>query len=299
VYLLLDLGILYLLAQLVGLVHQARQVPQVPHHAYLLAIYWLNPLLIKEIYNSGHMELILVFGMVLAIYAIFKKAHAAGGFMLSLAVGAKVWPVIWLPLLLRHGSERWTHRVKLLAAFLLPAALLTWPVVSGHFDNNSGFTAYARYWQMNDSAYLLIHELAKLISPDRAWQIARVTAGVFLLAAMAWCFRYQKPTKQGLVNSLVVVTLTLFLLSPTQFPWYYLWLLPLMTLLPLGSILLLTVTLPLYYLRFYMDAHGQAWWYDYGVIWLAFVPVWLWLGWDVYRMAKGRLSSAVLFSEKM
>lgn len=278
----------------------AHLVRHVPAKGFLLAIYWLNPLLIKEIYNSGHMELVLVLGMVLTIAAALRHAHTAAGFSLSLAVGAKLWPVLWLPLLLGQGVNRWKSRAAFTAAFVLPAAVLIWPVVNGHFDNNSGFRAYARYWQMNDSAYLLIHELANLVSHEHAWQIARLVAGGLVLLVMGWCLRYHKdrPASERLVNSLTAVTLALFLLSPTQFPWYFLWVLPLMVFVPLWSVLWFTVTLPLYYLRFTMDAHGQSWWYDYGVIWIEFVPIWLGLAWELYQRRHGRGCQISLFSEK-
>jgi hypothetical protein len=37
----------------------------------------------------------------------------------------------------------------------------------------------------------------------------------------------------------------------------------------------LTVLLPLYYLRFYLDFRDSAPLFDYGVVWLEYLPVWL------------------------
>jgi len=248
-----------------------------------LAIYWLNPLLIKEVFNAGHMELVLVVGLLAALLAAGRGLHNTGGLLLGLAAGAKVWPVLWLPLLLRHGWTTWRRGIGVTIAFAFPAAVLALPILLGRLDAGSGFTAYAQRWQMNDSAYLLIHEGAKLLSPDHAQMLARLIIAAVLLGVMAFCVRRFRPTFDSLVSSAIVITATLFLLSPTQFPWYYLWLLPLLALRPMWSLLALTVTLPLYYLRFPMDAMGHAAWFDYGFVWFEFVPVWLLLAWELRR----------------
>lgn len=248
-----------------------------------LAIYWLNPLLIKEVFNAGHMELVLVVGLLAALLAAGRGLHKTGGLLLGLAAGAKVWPVLWLPLLLRHGWTTWRRGIGVTIAFAIPAAVLALPILLGRLDPNSGFTAYAQRWQMNDSAYLAVHEAAKLLSPDHAQMLARLIVAAVVLGIMVFCVRRFRPTFDSLVSSALVITATLFLLSPTQFPWYYLWLLPLLALRPMWSLLALTVTLPLYYLRFPMDAMGHATWFDYGIVWIEFVPVWLLLAWELRR----------------
>jgi hypothetical protein len=80
----------------------------------------------------------------------------------------------------------------------------------------------------------------------------------------------------------------LFMLSPTQFPWYYLWLVPLLALKPSWALLALTVTLPVYYLRYPLEALGEAVWFDYGLVWLEFVPIWLLLGMGLYKRTRLR-----------
>jgi hypothetical protein len=65
-----------------------------------------------------------------------------------------------------------------------------------------------------------------------------------------------------------------FLLSPAQFPWYYVWIVPLLALRPRASLLLLTPLLPLYYLRPYFSARGDVTTFDNGFVWLEYLPVW-------------------------
>ena len=74
-------------------------------------------------------------------------------------------------------------------------------------------------------------------------------------------------------GGVVAIVAALFLLSPTQFPWYYLWLLPLLVLAPNRALLGLTLMLPMYYLRFYYDARGEGLFFHHTVVWLEHGPV--------------------------
>ncbi|MEW5911234.1 MAG: glycosyltransferase 87 family protein, partial [Thermodesulfobacteriota bacterium] len=62
-----------------------------------LTVYWWNPLLIKEVYNSGHPE-VLIFPFLLGALLLAltgRRVWAAGA--LGLAVGVKLWPGLLLP----------------------------------------------------------------------------------------------------------------------------------------------------------------------------------------------------------
>ncbi|MCG8510319.1 MAG: glycosyltransferase 87 family protein, partial [Rhodospirillales bacterium] len=279
VWLGIDLLILLLLYQLL------RRGPQL---AVSLAIYWLNPLLVKEVFNAGHMELVLIAALLATLAAALSGWRGSSGALLGLAAGAKVWPVIWLPLLIRSGHMSWLRRFVVVISFALTTGLLALPILLGRLDNRSGFTAYAQRWQMNDSVYMLVHELAKLVSAEHHHFIARIVIVVVMLVILTWLLRRYRPDAGWLIDSVTTMTVALFLLSPTQFPWYYMWVLPLMALRPLWSILALTVTMPLYYLRFPMDAMGYAKWFDYGVVWIEYVPIWLLLTWELRRGAHRR-----------
>jgi len=69
-------------------------------------------------------------------------------------------------------------------------------------------------------------------------------------------------------------------LSPTQFPWYAIWMLPLLALRPRLSLLLLMVLLSLYHLRYYFDARDTVAVFDNWLVWGEYVPVWALLVWE-------------------
>ena len=109
-------------------------------------------------------------------------------------------------------------------------------------------------------------------------------AGGLRLAGIIVLLRRPVVGERDVARRSLYIVAAAFLLSPTQFPWYYLWCLPLLALCPRPSLLLLTVLLPLYYLRFYVRHHYGAGWFDYGIVWVEYVPVWCLLVWEAYMM---------------
>ena len=105
-----------------------------------------------------------------------------------------------------------------------------------------------------------------------------VGAGVLVIAVSMARRRLAEP--DALVGAFLVVTASVFLLSPTQFPWYYTWLVPLLALKPRLSLMLLTPLLGLFYTRFHFDARDLVDLFDFGVVWVEYLPVWLLLWWE-------------------
>lgn len=246
-------------------------------------VYWWNPLLIKEIYNSAHMDVaILPFLIGALLLATMSRPNGAAS-VLGFGAGVKLWPVLVFPLLLREHIGSWRTTLSATAAFGFTAGLAAALFLWTDYDESSGLRAYANRWQMNDSLYLLIHGAAGLFSRNHAQLMARLTVAVLLMAWVTWLStRTQRNPRQRCEYALWIVA-ALFLLSPTQFPWYYTWMLPLLAIQHPPGLLILTCTLPLYYLRFPMRASGYVDYFDYGVVWLQFGPAFVLLGWQAVR----------------
>jgi hypothetical protein len=86
---------------------------------------------------------------------------------------------------------------------------------------------------------------------------------------------FRRAGRQHLISNLLIMVALLFLLSPTQFPWYYTWLVPFLAIRPVTSLLLLTSFLPLYYTFYYLDVRGAPEIFSNVIIWIEFIPVWL------------------------
>jgi hypothetical protein len=245
-----------------------------------LVIYWWNPLLIKEIYNSAHMD-VLIFPFLLgAILLSFKGRYVMASLMLGLAVGTKFWPVILLPVILRPVFGDWRRLIPAALVFAGVCFVMFLPFYLSGLDATSGFTAYRRDWEMNDSLFMFILwtvEFGMEIFGAGAWHaqgVARIIVFFLIVMWALWSIRRDTTDPLEIFRRCLLVIGALFLLSPTQYPWYYLWLLPFLTIYQVFPLLLLTALLPLYYLRFYLTERAMTQFHDLGIVWLEFVPVW-------------------------
>jgi hypothetical protein len=179
-----------------------------------------------------------------------------------------------------------------LASFGALTGLLFLPVYFAGVDGTSGFVSYGRSWEMNDALYKLLAGGIKLIITCASLDgthtplIGR-TVAVLILAVWSVCLlrSTSDAPKRIWQRSLLLVAAT-FLLSPTGFPWYYVWVVPFLVIRPSPSLLLLNCLLPLYYLSDYFSARARAEVFDNVVVWCEYVPFWLVAVWE-WRRSRG------------
>ena len=160
-----------------------------------LLVYWLNPLLLHEIYATCHME-VLLFPLLLGVLHLCKRRlPVAASALLGLGFGVKMWPILLGPAVLRPYFRQPLRVLAsgLLLAMLCAAMLL--PFIQSGLDQGSGLVAYSRVWEMNDAAYLLLLEagrgLASLadLGPRGGHAAARVICAALILAWVLWLSR--------------------------------------------------------------------------------------------------------------
>jgi hypothetical protein len=145
---------------------------------------------------------------------------------------------------------------------------------------------------MNDSLFLLLSGFSRILifllgaEAGSAPLVARILA-LFLFGLWSfWLLRTPVQGAEDILSLFLHLTAGLFLLSPAQFPWYFCWMLPFLSLTPRVSLLLFTVLLPLYYLRFYLAVRGAGDFFDSYLVWLQFIPVWVLLIKELRKKAK-------------
>ncbi len=254
-----------------------------------LVVYWWNPLLVKEIYNSGHMDVLLFPLLLGSLIFTLKKRHLYACAALGVAVGVKFWPVILVPVILRSTLR---NRMQLLLGILLfgfISLMLFLPMALSGLDASSGFVAYGKTWEMNDALFLLILWVAEILLrfldlyPFHAQSVARAASFALVLGWTFWLIRKDTEDPRELNKRLLLVVAGLYFLSPTQFPWYSLWILPFLAVTPRLPFLVLGILLPLYYMRDYLRTEGLTSLHDNGIVWLEFAPVWFLLVWERLR----------------
>ena len=88
-------GELATLGLLLALLREVRRSP------LWVAVYWWNPVVIKELINSAHMEAILMPFVLAALLLSARRRPLWATAALAMAAGAKLWPVILAPLIHR------------------------------------------------------------------------------------------------------------------------------------------------------------------------------------------------------
>lgn len=262
-----------------------------------LAIYWWNPLLIREIFNSGHMDVVVLPFALGAILLAFRRQFVLAAGLLGIAVGAKVWPVVLLPVLLRPMLSQPRKLAACLAVFGVVSGAMFLPVLRTGIDQNSGFTAYSQGWELNDALFMTILWAARSLVEMLGYHgvdgqlVARVWIGLLIGALIVWQIQKRSDDESEICEKCLLVVAAIFLLSPAQFPWYGVWIVPFLALRPRWSLLLLTTLLPLYYLRFYFSARNNAKLFDHWIVWLEYVPVWALLAHERFVARRTRLQS--------
>jgi alpha-1,6-mannosyltransferase len=228
--------------------------------AWILLYAW-NPLLIKEIAGSGHVEAAVLALLAAGALAVARGRTTIAASALGLAALTKVGPLVALPAFLRAAPR---HRWPLAA---LPAMLVALPFVTGWLGLLEGLATFGREWRFNAGAWRLAFELGEALGPGLGKPLAHgLWLGATAAAALAFARRSRSPSA---VLAEAYVLLSLFLLlSPAVMPWYALWALPFAVLLGAWAWLVACGLVTLSYLT-YVDglerqlplalAHGAIW----------------------------------------
>ncbi len=165
--------------------------------------------------------------------------------------------------------------------------LILLPLIFSYFDQGSGIEAYARSWQNNDSFFKIILAGSEFIlpiigyHPGHGQSVSRIIVGCLVIISVLYLIRNKIRNDLDYFRIGLAVLAITFFLSPTQFPWYFLWMIPFLTFIPYKPLLLLTVLMPLYYLRYYYEPRGEYDLYYQYIVWLEYLPVVVWIGYDL------------------
>jgi len=244
----------------------------------LIGIYWLNPLLIIETMGAAHMDVLLIPFLTGAALLFIRKQHGLSGVLLACAVGIKLWPLLLAPLLFRPLIHHPSRLFLVALPFLVLSGLFIAPQILTGLDYQSGIVSYAVSWNTNAFVYPLVNGFFNLIlGADRTGVfdpniLSRISVMFVVLGVLYYFLRKPESSAEEFIWSILMTTTVLLLFSPTGYPWYYIWLLPWLCCLPYKPVLLLTATLPLYYLRYLLEAKGLSAFFNEIVVVVEFLP---------------------------
>jgi hypothetical protein len=179
----------------------------------LSVVYAWSPLVMLETAHSGHMDSIGIFFLVLALYA-FEKGKVSGGMAAAgMSFLAKLLPVMLAPyFLFRRKYVMW---VPVAIGVGIVGYL---PFARAGDKLWSSLLVYGQHWNFNSLVYRLADRV--IDKPDH------IRFG--LIAIVALFSLYQGLKKQDLVRYVFRVVGCALLLSPTIYPWYLCWIVPLL-----------------------------------------------------------------------
>jgi hypothetical protein len=294
----------------------ARWLP-VEQQVAAFAVYAWNPLLLLELVGNGHNDALMVLCILLAMAVLTVawrsgSAWGWGGALVCLELGAlvKFVPlgvmaaviVVWLRRL-PTARERLRQGALVAVVLVAIAGLISWPWLSSSdvlqplLGIASGGQRFKDGWQDALAAWIAVRILPPLgvpaepaqvresVSRSIAWGISRAIFLVYLLFEVAWLWRRSREAAAVAVNAIAqsaarALLLAVLLFVTQVYPWYFLWPLPLATLLGWRNPLTKAVVafglafLPAYYLRefqsygvFYLPLYVLAALVVLGVTW--------------------------------
>jgi len=277
--LVIDILVFYLLILLL----QKLNYPKI-----FVVIYWWNPILLHEIFNAGHMD-VLIYPLILFSILLFtRNKFIWSAIIMAVSVGVKIWTIAFLPLIFRKVINR--KRILFYSILLstLVVLVILFPIIVTKLDDTLGFVTYTKNWTNNESIFQLINILVKEII--RLFNInyhcslcaARWVVAIFFLFVVGYLSIKPSGDNKNFAKRLLIIVALLYLVSPTQFPWYYTWVLPLLVLNPRLSFILYAVFLPLYQLKYF-------WHY---LIWIEHLPIVLLF---IVELFKPRIADYLLY----
>ncbi|MBI4639633.1 MAG: DUF2029 domain-containing protein [Candidatus Tectomicrobia bacterium] len=255
-----SIGILLLLLRHLGVIQSQ------------VLLYAWHPLVITELGLSGHLDGVMIPFLLLAFLFALKQRPWQAGFALGVATLIKLYPAILLPVLYRKR------------AWQMPAAFVTTLLLGYllYLDAGSQIFGYlphylAPYEEYNLSLRAILNKTLGLIIEEPHRPVQWLTS-LILLLVMLQCLRRSQKIDQEVINwGVGILALYLFLVAPSVYQWYLVWLLALASLTQSWSIpawLYWGWSVNLGYLTYLRSLYFYAPW----LLLAEYAPLFLWLG---------------------
>jgi hypothetical protein len=201
----------------------------------LVLVYAWHPLAIWEVAGSGHIDIVAVAFLMLAIVAAESGRRGAAGAALAAAVLAKFFPLALAPALWR----RWDWKMPL--AMLVAGTVLYLPYISVGTQVLGFLGGYADEGGLSAGEGFLLSALFRRAGVGEASLPLFVLCALGLLAAFAWRTTFRPdPERPDISGAFALASAFTVLVSPHH-AWYFLWLIPFLCFVFSPSVLYLTV----------------------------------------------------------
>ncbi|BDA77919.1 hypothetical protein LPTSP3_g08490 [Leptospira kobayashii] len=217
-YIFFDLAVLYFIFSL--------------KNARSAVLYFLFPILLKEVYANAHFELIPLFFLLFSIWLNEKSYERIAWFVFGLGIHCKLFIVFFIPLLiLRWNPDTFPDRsyfIRLIknTIYLALGAIFPFIFLPALLDgdwkwNLFSVFAFGKEFEFNS----LLFPIIRILFQNQA----RLAVVLILLAVAIFLFCMRKNlfrTKEKAFEITGYFFLLFLILAPIVNPWYFLFLLP-------------------------------------------------------------------------
>lgn len=183
-------------------------------------LYALNPLVILELTGNLHFEGLMLLFLLLSLHFFHKNKLVPTALFFALAIGAKLLPLILLPLYVRRLGWRKSFRffgVTALFTLLLFAPLINTELVQGL---SAGVSLYFQKFEFNAGLYYLVREIGYAALGYNTIAVAgKVLAGCTFAAIVLFAYQ-EKARELRLPAAYLWVWFIYLLFATTVHPWY-------------------------------------------------------------------------------
>jgi len=264
VVLLVESGSFYLLVKLLT---RLKKDPG------LVAIYFLNPLVILELTGNLHHESLMIFFLIALVLALNKENYGMAGAMLAFAVASKLIPLILLPYLLLMNLKR---IVPFMGSFCLVLVLLFLPMFDSSFvaGMKDSLLLYYQKFEFNAGLYFIAREIGYW---RRGFNMIAVIGKDFAIAAAVMILIFSiiaKIRRWDYYSSIQWIIMIYLSMTLILHPWYITTLIALSVVTrfryPLIWSLLIFITYMGYTVSGYIN-HTWIYVLEYGILWVLLV----------------------------
>jgi len=257
-------------------------------------IFWyiLNPFIIIELTGNLHFEGIMVFFLILGLYALHQEKWIRAAVVIGLSISVKLIPLMFLPLFFKYFRKEnkfGAIDIKKLTAFYaitgLTTVILFLPFFSPEFITNYSQTValWFNNFEFNASFYYIAREIGYLFRGyNEIAIIGKILAGITFFSIIGLSvLRNNQTAKQLILSMFIAISIYLFL-STTVHPWYLTTLLVLAVFTEYKFPLVWTAVIILSYLS-YLNLNSADKSENLWLIGIEYLVVFLFLFWEIFR----------------
>jgi hypothetical protein len=186
----------------------------------IILIYALNPLVIVELTGNLHFEAVMIFFLLLAVYLLINEKLLFSAICMGLAIGTKLIPLIFLPLLIKRlgvGRSIRYYLVTGATVILMFIPFLNGEAISNYF---SSLSLYFRVFEFNASVYYLIRWIYFQTLSDILIIVTQVLLPVVtLLAVIVISLKQKSDIQQSIFFSMLFCLTVYYIFTSNVHPW--------------------------------------------------------------------------------